>query len=171
MAMTSQDTDMNLFWCIYKKNNNNNTHLTALCLGLCGWAGTRKVKLIRIYWSKRQWIAVVSAEPYANLHLTPDNHASTHHSFFTGQSTEGIDVFFYFCDLCNAFSALTLLVGWQEGHPVCKKQSSVVMAWLSDWGEVQICIWPRRSHCYSLSLAPGNRDWFWFYVSGTSSPR
>ena len=23
----------------------------------------------------------------------------------------------------NAFSALTLLVGWQEGHPACKKQS------------------------------------------------
>ena len=22
---------------------------------------------------------------------------------------------------CNAFSALTLLVGWQEGHPACKK--------------------------------------------------
>jgi len=23
--------------------------------------------------------------------------------------------------LLNAFSALTLLVGWQEGHPACKK--------------------------------------------------
>ena len=41
-----------------------------------------------------------------------------------------------------AFSALTLLVGWQEGHPACKKQSGGVLAWLSVWGEVQACIWP-----------------------------
>jgi len=28
----------------------------------------------------------------------------------------------YFCqDVCFAFSALTLLVGRQEGHPACKK--------------------------------------------------
>ena len=31
-----------------------------------------------------------------------------------------------------AFSALTLLVGRQEGHP----------AWLFVWSDVQICIWP-----------------------------
>jgi len=41
-----------------------------------------------------------------------------------------------------AFSALTLLVGRQEGHPVCKKQSGGVLAWLSVWSEVQTCIWP-----------------------------
>ena len=41
-----------------------------------------------------------------------------------------------------AFSALTLLVGRQEGHPACKKLSSEVLAWLSVWSEVQICIWP-----------------------------
>ena len=29
------------------------------------------------------------------------------------------------------FSALTLLVGRQEGHPACKKQSCGVLAWLS----------------------------------------
>jgi len=29
-----------------------------------------------------------------------------------------------------AFSALTLLVGWQEGHPACKKNlSGGVLAW------------------------------------------
>ena len=42
----------------------------------------------------------------------------------------------------SAFSALTLLVGWQEGHPACKKLSSEVLAWLSVWSEVQTCIWP-----------------------------
>ena len=31
----------------------------------------------------------------------------------------------------TAFSALTLLVGWQEGHPACKKLSGEVLAWLS----------------------------------------
>jgi len=41
-----------------------------------------------------------------------------------------------------AFSALTLLVGWQEGHPACKKQSGGVLAQLSVWSEVQTCIWP-----------------------------
>jgi len=42
----------------------------------------------------------------------------------------------------SAFSALTLLVGRQEGHPACKKQSGAVLAWLSVWSEMQICIWP-----------------------------
>jgi len=41
-----------------------------------------------------------------------------------------------------AFSALTLLVGRQKGHPACKKQSGGVLAWLSVWSEVQTCIWP-----------------------------
>ena len=40
------------------------------------------------------------------------------------------------------FSALTLLVGRQEGHPACKKLSSGVLAWLSVWSDVQTCIWP-----------------------------
>ena len=41
-----------------------------------------------------------------------------------------------------AFSALTLLVGQQEGHPACRKQSGGVLAWLSVWSEMQTCIWP-----------------------------
>jgi len=42
----------------------------------------------------------------------------------------------------NAFSALTLLVGRQEGHPACKKTSGGVLAWLSVWSDMQTCIWP-----------------------------
>ena len=42
--------------------------------------------------------------------------------------------------LCYVFSALTLLVGRQEGHPACKKQSGGVLAWLSVWSDVQTCI-------------------------------
>jgi len=41
-----------------------------------------------------------------------------------------------------AVSALTLLVGQQEGHPACKKLSSGVLAWLFVWSKMQICIWP-----------------------------
>ena len=49
-----------------------------------------------------------------------------------------------------AFSALTLLVGRQEGHPACKKLSGGVLVWLSVWSEVQTCIWHSWCHCHSL---------------------
>jgi len=39
-----------------------------------------------------------------------------------------------------AFSALTLLVGRQEGHPACRNLSGGMLAWLSVWSEVQTCI-------------------------------
>ena len=37
-----------------------------------------------------------------------------------------------------ASGALMLLVGRQEGHPVCIKLSGEVLAWLSIWSEVQM---------------------------------
>ena len=41
---------------------------------------------------------------------------------------------YYYCYYYMvAFSALTLLVGRQEGHPACKKLSGGVLAWLSVW--------------------------------------
>ena len=55
--------------------------------------------------------------------------------------------------MSTAFSALTRLVGRQEGHPACKKLSGGLLAWLSVWSEVQTCIWPSWCHCHSLSLA------------------
>jgi len=42
----------------------------------------------------------------------------------------------------TAFSALTLLVGQQEGHPACKKLSGGVLVWLSVCSEVQTCMRP-----------------------------
>ena len=53
----------------------------------------------------------------------------------------------------HAFSALTLLVGRQEGHPASKKLSGGVLAWLSVRSKVHTCIWPSWCHCRSLSLA------------------
>ena len=69
------------------------------------------------------------------------------------------------CATAGAFSALTLLVGWQEGHPASNKLSGGVLAWLSVWSEVQTCIWPSWCHCHSLSLASAKiPDWFTFLV-------
>ena len=48
-----------------------------------------------------------------------------------------------------AFSALTLLVGRQEGHPAYKKPCGGVLAWLSVWSEVQNL---RMAHLMPLPL-------------------
>ena len=67
-------------------------------------------------------------------------------------------------------------VGWAAA---CKKLTGGVLAWLSVWSEVQICIWPSLCHCHSLSLAsvksrsvlvpahrgsPGQKDVKWVCV-------
>jgi len=54
-----------------------------------------------------------------------------------------------------------LLVGRQEGHPAVKKLNGGMLVWYCVWSKVQICIWPNRCHCHSLSLAPVNPDWFY----------
>jgi len=92
-----------------------------LCLRLPRWAGTTKVKPSGFYWSKRQWVAVASAGPYASLHLTLDRYLCQHPTTqsFTGrvpflppkqqrQCTEGI------CTPClkktsHLWSAITLI--------------------------------------------------------------
>jgi len=55
-------------------------------------------------------------------------------------------------------SVLMLLVDQQEGHPACTKLSGRVLAWLSVWDKVQICMWPSWCHCHSLYFAPVNPD-------------
>ena len=66
-------------------------------------------------------------------------------------SSIGVD--FIFECLCVAFSAfafsaLTLLVGRQEGHPPVKKLSGGVLAWLSVWSEVLMPL-PLTVSCFS----------------------
>jgi len=73
---------------------------------------------------------------------------------------------FYDRYTAQCFSALTLLVGLQEGHPACKKLSSGVLAWLFVWSDVQTCIRPSWCHCYSMSLASVKSRsvlpfWYW----------
>jgi len=77
-------------------------------------------------------------------------------------------VFFVLILCCSAFSALTLLVGWQEEHLVCKKLSGGVLAWLSVCSEMQTCIWPSWCHCHSLSLASAKSRLvlpFWYQLT------
>ena len=58
--------------------------------------------------------------------------------------TNDESLIYYLCYYCNycAVSALTLLVGRQEGHQACKKLSGGVLVWLSVWSKVHTCIWP-----------------------------
>jgi len=44
------------------------------------------------------------------------------------------------------FSALTLLVGRQEGHPACKKLSGGMLVWL--------CIWSQGADLHMAQLMP-----------------
>jgi len=62
----------------------------------------------------------------------------------SSSSSSLLDIFAvpYMSSFAFAFNALTLLVGWQEGHPACKKLSGGVLVWLSVWSKVQTCIWP-----------------------------
>jgi len=62
------------------------------------------------------------------------------HRFFQSLFTAMNETEFQFTDFSAfAFSALTLLVGRQEGHPACKKLTGGVLAFLSVWSEVQTC--------------------------------
>ena len=59
----------------------------------------------------------------------------------------------YVVYFCFAFSALTVLVGWQEEHPAHKKLSDAVLTWLSVWSAVKMrCIWFSWCHCHPISL-------------------
>jgi len=52
-----------------------------------------------------------------------------------------------------------LLVGLQEGHPACKKMSGGMLAWLSVWGELQICSSKSRL-VFAFLVLP-----FWYWLT------
>jgi len=55
---------------------------------------------------------------------------------FQGVSWQSSGCLIMVCYPVYAFSALTLLVGRQEGHLACKTLSGGVLVWLSVWSEV-----------------------------------
>jgi len=68
-----------------------------------------------------------------------------------------------------AFSALTLLVGWQEWHPACKK-----LEW---WGAGMVICLERDADLHTAQLMPlpltvscFSKIQIGFYFSGTGSP-
>jgi len=78
-------------------------------------------------------------------------------------------LYIIFVKYFTAFSALTLLVGQQEGHPVCKKTE-----W---WGAGVVVSLEQGADLHMAHLMPlpltaslhqKNPDWF--YLSGTGSP-
>jgi len=70
-------------------------------------------------------------------------------------------------NIISSFSALTLLVGRQEGHPACKKLSGGVLMWLSVWNEVQTEYSPAdatATHCLLLWTVKSRLVlpfWYW----------
>ena len=124
------------------KHTRTHTHtrLTALCPGIPGWAGTRKVKPIWILLkqetvSGRQWHPLGHMQVWTSLQT--DNHASTPPlSFFTGrmpflppnqqrQSTEGIRNSTENSALCNS-----LLYGLPDTLLHKLKSAQNATAWL-----------------------------------------
>ena len=70
-------------------------------------------------------------------------HVSSRSSVATLRTAMHLLLIYLLTYLFDAFSALTLLVGRQEGLLACKKKlSGGVLAWLSVWSDVQTCIWP-----------------------------
>ena len=61
-----------------------------------------------------------------------------------------VSVFILFSLICNnfAFSASTLLVGRQEGHPACKKQSG------GRWGAGVVVCLEQRADLHMAQLMP-----------------
>jgi len=54
---------------------------------------------------------------------------------------------------CPSCHPLTLLVGWQEGHPACKKLSGVVLAWCLFGARCRLAYGPAdatATHCLLL---------------------
>ena len=75
------------------------------------------------------------------------------------------------CSACVCtFSAFTLLVGRQEGHPARKNSSDEVLAWLSVWSEVLmtciIMVWlmPLPPHHLCLSKIQNGLS-FWYRLT------
>ena len=101
-------------------------------------AGPTAASCISTWYSTERWQYVLQM-----IHIL---------SMMTRNTDAWMIVMYVVCVLI-AFSALTLLVGQQEGHPACKKLISGVLVWLSVWSEVQTCIRPSWCHCHSLSLA------------------
>ena len=67
-------------------------------------------------------------------------------------------------DLSHAFSALTLLVGRQEGHPACKKLSGGVLAWYLSGSRCRLAYGPLMPLPLTVSCSSKIQIGFTFLV-------
>jgi len=85
---------------------------------------------------------------------------------------------YYYTAQC--YSALTLLVGWQEGHLACKKLSGGVLAWLSVWywitwvvlekGPLNVCVCVLLYCSYMHSTTARTIDYSrYLYAAGSNA--
>jgi len=115
------------------------------------------------FWCQN-WHYMIISEFFGTLHKLCNCWAT---SKYYPNTSKFCNIFsFHIGNTFLAFSALMLLVRQQEGHPVCKKLSGGVLAWLSAWSEVQTCIWSSGCHCHSLCLASVKSSlvlpfWYW----------
>jgi len=96
---------------------------------------------------------ITTPAPHHSVFYRPDALPAAQQPTVSRLSSIHRMIWYYWLGEGFAFSALTLLVGRQEGHPACKKLSGGVLAWLSVWSAVQTCIRPSWFHCHSPSLA------------------
>ena len=142
-----------MFW--NKRKNSccrcSQEHLPAVCLQPCSGNVISWVQSLQPNLQLDLWAAVQLKTVKNSFILFGLNHLQWCHFVYAWLPC----VFFIqpFEAAKGTFSALTLLVGWQEGHRACKKLSGGVLAWLSVWSEMQTCMWPSWCHCHSLSLA------------------
>jgi len=72
------------------------------------------------------------------------------------------------CNSVFAFSALTLLVGRQEGHPACEKLSGGCWRGYLSGARCRLAYGPADATATHFLLRQQNPDWF--YLSGTGLP-
>ena len=121
-----------------------------------------------IFWSN--WILVLEGSIGSISWLMESSAACLKTEVFVNERLRTVDVYVLFFlglfFLSISFSALMLLVGWQEEHPACKK----IVRWCAG---VVICLergadlhMPSWCHCHSLSLASVKSRlvlpfWYW----------
>jgi len=141
------------------------------------WITAAEPEACQVVWSTAKWTSSPNGWPLyptctgtksAQLHETDmvPTSATTFGYYLTGMKL--VPSYYAWYRYLVAFSALTLLVGRQEGHPACKKLSGGVLEWLSVWSEVQTCIRTADATATHCLLLQWNPDWFW--LSGTGSP-
>ena len=177
-----------------RQTNSIKAHsLTALCQGLPRWAGTRKVKPIWILLeqetvsgSGNSWAICKYAHRSRQITMpAPHNLVFLQAGCPSCRQTNSVKALkahqrhwsyaihcqINFWKVLVAFSALTLLVGRQEGHPACKQLSGgLVGCWRGYLSGVRcrLAYGPAdatATHCLLLHKNPD-----WCYLSGTGSP-